>query len=352
MKRRGRKKRLRIWSNNHVVETPRTPSSIWRLLGLAAALAASSPHLDAQANVLVPKALRSPLSGPATIVMTPGAASDRAASTLPDAAGLALPAEAKLADATDAFLDGIGFDSLRPQAIDPFATAPESGSVFVVPIINASGLRLASGLVPEGSASGVRRPGIAYAARPGLRALLAQYVNILPGRGRAPDESASSNRKSDDGAPSPGTPSDAAMGDPIAEKVSEVVGDWLSHIFQPTVAVEGLVSFSIAGFGNFAIVANEEGRRIGVMDLDSGKVLTVSIGPRPLAVRREGAVAVIDTRASSERNRRRGRPTQLSDVIGAIASFLYEFVTSPLKVSLLLLLFIIWGVWRASASRV
>lgn len=344
--RRGRLKRLRLWPGAPAGETLETLLSIGRALALALGLAASAPYLGARANVIVPDALQSPASRPAIAVR----AVEREAPPLPSLEEPVLPSDVKAADATDAFLDRLGLGPLRPQVIDPFAAAPESGSVFVVPILNASGLRLASGVVSGGAASGIRRPGIAYAARPSLRSFLAQYVNILPTRNRNPDEPASARRAEGAGAPPP--PSAGAAGDPIAEKVSEMVSDWLGHIFQPTAAVEGLVSFSIAGFGNFAIVADEEGRRIGVMDLDSGKVLTVSTGPRPIAVRRGGPIAVIDTGAPSERARRRGPPTGLSDVIGAIVSFLYDFVTSPLKLSFLVLLLIAWGIWRASASRV
>ena len=193
-----------------------------------------------------------------------------------------------------------------------------------------------------GPPAGPRRP----SGQAGLRGLLEQYVNIIPTEAR----SATSRASPAERAPNDDAGEAAPLGgdDPVAARVSETVSDWLGYVFRPTAGVDGLVSFSVVGFGNFAIVANGGGRRIGVMDLDSGRVITVSTGHASV---RPGGAVVIERKASENQERRRARPTSFSDVIGAIVAFLYELLTSPLKMSFIVLALIAWGAWRATASR-
>jgi len=243
-----------------------------------------------------------------------------------------------------ALLDEAVLSAFRPQAFDPLAIDAGDNSPLAVSIVDASGIRRATGPTRYSTPTvGIRRP----SSQAGLRGLLAQYVNIIPTQARSATNRAEPGERVPNGDAGEAVPPGGGD-DPVAAQVSETVSDWLGHVFRPTAGVEGLVSFSVVGFGNFAIVASEDSRRIGVMDLNSGRVMTVSTGHVSI---RPGSTVMIERKASGDQKRRRTRVTRFSDVIGAIVAFLYEFVTSPLKMSFVILTLIAWGVWRASASR-
>lgn len=330
-------------------DAPPTPR--WRGVSLAVALvAATMLSHAAPASVVVPDSLRATEATSRSSLPSPLSDDARGAreASSPARGEIVIgldPVDGETAVSDAALLDDAALSALRPQAFDPFAIEGDDGSPLAVSIVDASGIRRAAAPVRYSAPTvGIRRP----SGRAGLRGLLAQYVNIIPTQARAAASRAEpAERAPNDDAGEGASP--GGGGDLVAERVSETVSDWLGHVFRPTAGIEGLVSFSVVGFGNFAIVASEDSRRIGVMDLNSGRVMTVSTshaGVRP------GGTVMIERKASGNQRPRRTRATRFSDVIGAIVAFLYEFVTSPLKMSFTILALIAWGVWRASASRV
>ncbi len=338
-------------SSGGIGGTAGSPPSAWRRgVAFAAGLvvAAGLAH-GASAGVVVPGSLQAAEAAnrPALSAAAPdgGLGTSRAPSPGGEEVVIGLDdagIDTKLDGA--AILDDAVFSTLQPQGFDPFAAETGDDSPLAVTIVNASGVRRARWEnTRSGSNLGIHRPSL----QSGLRGLLAQYVNIIPTRGPSSAARAEpATRALDDSGA--GAPPLAIDGNPIAERVSETVSDWLGQVLRPTTGVEGLVSFSVVGFGNFAIVASEDSRRIGVMDLNSGRVMTVSTNH---IAARSGNTVMIDRRTTGEHKRRRTRATRFSDVIGAIVAFLYEFVTSPLKMSFVILALIVWGVWRVSASR-
>ncbi len=182
-----------------------------------------------------------------------------------------------------------------------------------------------------------------------LKELLKLYVNVVPSR--RPVSTGGGEPKRDTGAgPERGVSSgDGVLEAVLASPAEAAIGRLISHIFRPSIGIDGLVSFSIMGFGNFAIVVTEDREQVGVIDIDTGRARTFSARSAP------SGAAARSAAASGPREPRRPASraaTRLIDLVNAILDYLLETITSPLRMSVLLLLMLLWGVWRAHGRNV
>ncbi|MFQ5958229.1 MAG: hypothetical protein ACE5LF_02560 [Alphaproteobacteria bacterium] len=184
-----------------------------------------------------------------------------------------------------------------------------------------------------------------------LKELLKLYINVVPSTTRASTGGGGSTRAPDTGAgPGRGTPSGGGVLDAVLASPAEgAIGRMISYIFRPAIGIDGLVSFSILGMGSFAIVVTEDKERIGVIDIDTGKSVELSAPSSPSTASVRGVAA-----PGSEVARRPppGTATKLADLINAIRDYLYETITSPLRMSAIVMLMLFWGLWRMHGRRV
>ena len=131
-----------------------------------------------------------------------------------------------------------------------------------------------------------------------------------------------------------------------ASFLDETIAMLVLDILNPEFETEGLVTFSIAGFGSFALILSEETGSVFFVDLDSGTAIKVH---EDNAGRIDRNVARLNVPATV------GSPQNSTNGLQRILAFLDQYVfpvlTSPITMAAFGLFAIIWLVWRLSASR-
>lgn len=132
----------------------------------------------------------------------------------------------------------------------------------------------------------------------------------------------------------------------LASVIDETVTDLVVTLLNPEQATDGMVTFSIAGFGDFALLHLQENNSFFLVDLDGGSAIKITRGddvtaPRKTLQRSTGQEAL--------------RPVgQKSNALQSVISFLEDnilpFVQSPITLATVGLFSIIWVIWRLSAS--
>lgn len=170
----------------------------------------------------------------------------------------------------------------------------------------------------SGSASGI------------VRAL----VNSVPGQAGAAGPSGAAQRGGDGG--------NRGL---VASVIDATVTDLVVTLLNPEQAADGMVTFSIAAFGNFALLHLQENNSFFVVDLDGGTALKIARGEQSLT-----AGSTLQRSASKEQTRQvRGKSNALQRVISFLEDNVLPFVQSPITLAALGLFSIIWIIWRLSA---
>lgn len=116
-------------------------------------------------------------------------------------------------------------------------------------------------------------------------------------------------------------------------------------ILNPELATEGMVTFSIAGFGEFALLLLQESGGIFLVDMESGTAVKFS----------ETSGSIIDGPVSTSRGtaEQKGRPASnaLQRVLELLERNVLPIITSPITLATVMLFSIIWVVWRISARE-
>lgn len=116
-------------------------------------------------------------------------------------------------------------------------------------------------------------------------------------------------------------------------------------ILNPELATEGMVTFSIAGFGEFALLLLQESGGIFLVDMESGTAVKFS----------ETLGTVIDGPVSANRGaagqQDRAPSNALQRVLELLERNVLPIITSPITLATIMLFGIIWVVWRLSARE-
>ncbi|MFT7573418.1 MAG: hypothetical protein ACI9JL_004481 [Paracoccaceae bacterium] len=114
-------------------------------------------------------------------------------------------------------------------------------------------------------------------------------------------------------------------------------------ILNPELATEGMVTFSIAGFGEFALLLLQESGGIFLVDMESGTAVKFS----------ETIGTVLDGPISANRGaagqQDRAPSNALQRVLELLERNVLPIITSPITLATIMLFGIIWVVWRLSA---
>ncbi|MFQ5786117.1 MAG: hypothetical protein ACE5H8_15025 [Alphaproteobacteria bacterium] len=188
--------------------------------------------------------------------------------------------------------------------------------------------------------------GIRTNAPPGLtlRGLLKLYANTVADR--SPTRPANAPAGAENRRSRRQGPDSSGFTAILDLPVNEAVFGIISTILRPTISVEGLVSFSIIGLGNFAIMVTENRRELSVVDLKSGKQVRVKHDENSYQ-RDYDFDPLLDTASGTQKARPdTGAVSELRARIRKIVGYVYDTITDPLKMSFFFLLVIMWTLWR------
>ncbi len=108
----------------------------------------------------------------------------------------------------------------------------------------------------------------------------------------------------------------------------------------------GFVSFSIAGMGEFAIVAEQDNGAIGIVNLSTGRMFTVP-GANGTVLRSGMDTYSWQPGEPAGKKGQRTGPSRAIRVALAIVGYVLDVVTSPLTVGAAVSVFILWTLWRS-----
>lgn len=185
-----------------------------------------------------------------------------------------------------------------------------------------------------------------------LRDVLALYINVIGTQGSADRNGDQAGqyltiddrpaRRSDDDRPLAGT----ILRDPLDDGLASVI----AFLVRPRINESGIVSFSIAGMGDFAIVAEDSDGAVAIIDLETGKLLTL-----PGTGRRNQPRTMADygwhPDDPAQANKRSTGADRVSRIFLAILGYALGVLTDPLTVGATLSGVILWALWHARRKR-
>ena len=142
----------------------------------------------------------------------------------------------------------------------------------------------------------------------------------------------------------------SASGGLIASVIDATVTDLVVTLLNPEQTTDGMVTFSIAGFGDFALLHLQENNSFFVVDLNGGTAIKFAQGDQPL--RPSGTVQRTTGGAGGKEPPKQlgGKSNALQRVIAFLEDNILPFIQSPITLAALGLFSIIWIIWRLSAQ--
>ena len=127
--------------------------------------------------------------------------------------------------------------------------------------------------------------------------------------------------------------------------LDETLTNLIITALNPSLTAEGLVTFSIAGFGEFALLLLQESGGIFLVDMESGTAVKFAEGS---STRINGPIS---QNAISTGQQDLPPSNALQHVIEILHNTVLPIVTSPITLATVALFSIIWVVWRLSARE-
>lgn len=133
--------------------------------------------------------------------------------------------------------------------------------------------------------------------------------------------------------------------DATSSLLDATLNNLIVTILNPELATEGMVTFSIAGFGEFALLLLQESGGIFLVDMQSGSAVKFS----------ESIGSAIDGPVSAKRGVASQKELAPSNALQRVLELLERnvlpIITSPITLATIVLFGIIWVVWRISARE-
>ena len=127
--------------------------------------------------------------------------------------------------------------------------------------------------------------------------------------------------------------------------IDATLNNMIITILNPDLTTEGMVTFSIAGFGEFALLLLQESGSMFLVDMDSGKAVKFSeVGD----TRVSGRISGNDEGTGRQE---RAPSNALQRVLEILERNVLPVITSPITLATIVLFGIIWVVWRLSARE-
>ena len=185
-----------------------------------------------------------------------------------------------------------------------------------------------------------------------LRDVLALYINVIGAQGSADRNGDQAGqfvtigdqpaRRSDDDR--------SLVGTILRGPVDDGLASAIAFLARPRINESGIVSFSIAGMGDFAIVADDSDGAVAIVDLVTGKLLALPGAGRKNQPRTMADYGWRPDDPARENGRSPG-PDRASRIILAILGYAFGLLTDPLTVGAALSGVILWALWHARRKR-
>ena len=131
----------------------------------------------------------------------------------------------------------------------------------------------------------------------------------------------------------------------VSSVIDATLIDLISTMLNPKLATDGMVTFSIAGFGEFALLLLQETGGFFIVDMESGQAMKFSEGVR---LSNDGRIA---NRRPGARSDERGSSNALQRLLDILERNVVPIVTSPITLATIVLFSMIWIIWRISARE-
>lgn len=125
----------------------------------------------------------------------------------------------------------------------------------------------------------------------------------------------------------------------------EALADLVIDLLSPELTAEGFVTFSIAGFGSFALLLSEETGSVFLVDLERGTAIKVFEHERTNTLQNISRTGTGTAGAATAH----GTSGAFQRVLRFLERKVYPLLTSPITLTALALFAIVWLVWRISA---
>lgn len=130
-----------------------------------------------------------------------------------------------------------------------------------------------------------------------------------------------------------------------ASLLDATLNNLIVTILNPDLTTEGMVTFSIAGFGEFALLLLQESGGIFLVDMESGTAVKFSeaTGTRIAGTR--------STNRERAEQKNRAPSNALQRVLEILERNVLPIITSPITLATIVLFGLIWVVWRLSVRE-
>ena len=166
--------------------------------------------------------------------------------------------------------------------------------------------------------------------------LVRALVNTIPGEAGAVDGAV-------------GSPQQNGGQSLIGTVIDATLVDLVSAMLNPKIAADGMVTFSIAGFGEFALLLLAENQGIFLVDLNQGSAFKIG-GVSPEGSRRSLSGNTGEVNRSLE-GAQVGSSNGLVRLIDLFNRNIVPVVVSPITLSMIVLFSILWIIWRLSGRE-
>lgn len=175
----------------------------------------------------------------------------------------------------------------------------------------------------------------------------AENAGSLDQGGPLADADALSDSPADDTLePGDETVLDSALDAALDTDTIEMIG----RIFRPTVEPTGLISFSMAGLGNFILLLSEARDGVRIVDADTGETVASYRGP---GTGSSDAFGLLANRAPGLRpGPGGGRGVSLGRFLSEVWKTVVDFATEPLAILAAVLFVIMWVLWTLRSRAV
>jgi hypothetical protein len=133
----------------------------------------------------------------------------------------------------------------------------------------------------------------------------------------------------------------------LATVLDETLTEVVISVLNPKIETDGLISFSIAGFGSFALMSTGETGGIFFVDMEAGTAIKIYNSATPGDLQQGiGGIS-----AAGGLQQPTGTSNSLQRILEFLDRYILPVVTSPITLAAVALFAMIWFVWRVSARE-
>lgn len=136
----------------------------------------------------------------------------------------------------------------------------------------------------------------------------------------------------------------------LSSVVDAALTDVVVDILSPEFEADGLVTFSIAGFGSFALLSLGEKGGLFFVDMERGTAFKIYDDPGPTGGQ-SASISIPGAPQPGGNVKPSGESHALERVLDFLDRYIFPVVTSPITLAAIVLFMMIWVLWRISARE-